>query len=94
MKNILLITIACMLFACGTKADKPDMRHFDNGAKLKFIKSIQHDHAEPGKLISDYKMPMIVQSSYWSDEWNEYWYNTVDQEGLAHLVADRSVDKY
>lgn len=93
MKNIYLL-LTLLLFGCGVKADKPDMRRFPNGAQLKFIKGIQHDHAEPGKLISDYKMPMIVQSSYWSEEWNEYWYNTIDQGGSGHNVADRSVDKF
>lgn len=92
MKTLIIFALLCM--GCGVAADKPDMRRFPDKSLLKFYNISPEDGAGFGRKIKDFKLPLVVISSDWHDEWNEYWYNVIDQVDSPLYIPDRNVQKY
>lgn len=78
----------------GCLPDRADCHRWPDGALLQFNKDLLHDHADPGRTIADYKMPMVVLRSVFSDYQGEYFYTCVDLGRDTIYVGDRSVRKY
>lgn len=91
---MLMLGLLYAISLLGCHPDAPDYHRWPDGSLLQFEKSIRHDHADPGKLISDYKMPMTVLSSVFSDYQGEYFYTCVDLGKDTIYVGDKSLIKW